>query len=232
MNDAIAIFRKQMLDTRKNKAVLIQFLLFPLMTVVMTLAVKMDDMPEYFFLKLFSVMYLAMAPITSMSAIISEEKEKGTLRALMMSDVRAGSYLLGVGLYDFSCCMLGAVLMSRICGLSGQEWRDYLWIMALGFLISMILGAAIGVVSKNQMAATSLAVPAMCVLSFSPMIAQFNATFAKVAKFFFTEQIYLALNSEKSVKMDIEGFSITMANIILILGFFLIAFKKEGLEKA
>ena len=232
MNDARAVFKKQMLDTRKNKAVLIQFVLFPIMTIVMTLLVKMDDMPEYFFLKLFSVMYLSMAPITSMSAIISEEKEKGTLRALMMSDVSGVSYLLGVGLYDFFACMMCTVLMSRVCGLEGDVWRDYLWIMAMGFLISIVLGAAIGVISKNQMAATSMAVPAMCVFSFLPMIAQFNSTVAKIAKFFFTEQIYLALNSEKSVKMDIEGFSITMANIILIFGFFLVAFKKEGLEKA
>jgi len=227
----MAIFRKQILDTRKNKAVLIQFVLFPIITVIMTLTVKMEDMPEYYFLKLFSVMYLAMAPISSMSAIISEEKEKGTLRALRMCDVSAGSYLLGVGLYDFSICMLGAALMSRISGLSGDMWRDYLFLMAFGFLISMLLGSAIGVISKNQMAATGLTVPVMCVVSFLPMMAQFNTTIEKIAKFFYTQQIYLALISKKSVKMDIEGFLITMANTILILGFFLVAFKKEGLEK-
>ncbi|MCR5274106.1 MAG: ABC transporter permease, partial [Clostridiales bacterium] len=85
MREATAIFRKQVLDTRKNRAVLIQFIMFPIMTIVMSNAVKVDDMPEFFYLKLFSIMYMAMAPIVSMSAIISEEKEKGTLRALMMS---------------------------------------------------------------------------------------------------------------------------------------------------
>ena len=231
MNEARAVLKKQMIDTRKNKAVLTQFILFPVMTIVMTLLVKMDDMPEFFYLKLFSVMYLAMAPITSMSAIISEEKEKGTLRALMMSDVSGAAYLLGIGLYDFFCCMACTVLMSRVCGLEGDVWRDYLWIMAMGFLISIVLGSAIGVLSKNQMNATSLSVPIMCVFSFLPMIAQFNSTVEKIAKFFFTEQIYLALNREKSVKMDIEGISIVMANAILILIFFILAYRKEGLKK-
>ena len=150
MREAMAIFRKQILDTRKNRTVLIQFVLFPIMTIVMTNTVKMADMPEFFYLKLFSVMYLAMAPITSMSAIISEEKEKGTLRALMMSNVSAGAYLLGVGLYDFFMCMVGTMVMSNFCGMEGKEWYMYLLFMAVGILISMILGAAIGVLSKTR----------------------------------------------------------------------------------
>lgn len=232
MNDTKAILRKQLLDTRKNRAVLIQFVLFPIITIVMTLAVKIDDMPEFFYLKLFSVMYMAMAPITSMSAIISEEKEKGTLRALMMSDVSPASYLIGVGLYDFFACFWGTVLMSLVCGMSGELWRAYMGVMMIGLLISIVLGAAIGVMAKNQMAATSLSVPIMCVFTFLPMIAQFNTTIAKIAKFFYTEQIYLALISEKNVKMDIEGILIVVANVILILIFFILAFRKESLKDA
>ena len=47
MREATAIFRKQVLDTRKNRAVLIQFILFPIMTIVMSNVVKVDDMPEF-----------------------------------------------------------------------------------------------------------------------------------------------------------------------------------------
>ena len=64
MREATAIFRKQVLDTRKNRAVLIQFITFPIMTIVMRNAVKVDDMPEFFYLKLFSIMYMAMALFT------------------------------------------------------------------------------------------------------------------------------------------------------------------------
>ena len=35
---------------------------------------KFEDMPEKFFVKLFSVMFVGMAPLTCISAIISEEK--------------------------------------------------------------------------------------------------------------------------------------------------------------
>ncbi|MBR5975594.1 MAG: ABC transporter permease [Clostridiales bacterium] len=229
MREATAIFRKQILDTRKNRAVLIQFIMFPIMTIVMSNAIKVDDMPEFFYLKLFSIMYMAMAPIVSMSAIISEEKEKGTLRALMMSNVSPMSYLLGVGVYDFLCCLIGTMLMSKSCGLDDGPWWNYMCVIMSGLLISIVLGAAIGVLAKDQMAATSLAVPVMCIFTFLPMMAQFNDTIAKVAKFIYTQQLYLALNDINNVKIVTEGLIIIVVNALLVLGFFIIAFRKEGL---
>lgn len=229
MREATAIFRKQILDTRKNKAVLIQFVLFPIMTIVMSNVVKVDDMPEFFYLKLFSIMYMAMAPITSMSAIISEEKEKGTLRALMMSNVSPVSYLLGVGVYDFLACFIGTMVMSNFCGLDGTAWYKYLLVISCGLVISIVLGSAIGLMAKDQMSATSLSVPVMCLFTFLPMMAQFNDTIAKVAKIFYTQQLYLALTEINNVKIGTEGLIVVLANAVVIIGFFIFAFHKEGL---
>ena len=231
MREATAIFRKQVLDTRKNRAVLIQFIMFPIMTIVMSNAVKVDDMPEFFYLKLFSIMYMAMAPIVSMSAIISEEKEKGTLRALMMSNLSPASYLAGVGIYDLLACLIGTMLMSKACGLDDGPWWRYLCVIMIGLVISIILGATVGVLAKDQMAATSLSVPVMCLFTFLPMMAQFNGTIAKVAKFFYTQQLYLALEDINNVKIGTEGLIIIAANAIVILAFFVLAFRKEGLNK-
>lgn len=86
-NKIYAIFNKQLKDTLKNRSVLIQFLMFPIMAIIMQNSVKMQGMPENYFVTLFASMYIAMAPITSMAAIISEEKEKNTLRVLLMSNV-------------------------------------------------------------------------------------------------------------------------------------------------
>ena len=80
MKNIKAVFMKQILDTIKNKTVFIQFLMFPIIAVIMENAVKIEDMPEHFFAKLFAVMFIGMSPLSCMSAIISEEKEKNTLR--------------------------------------------------------------------------------------------------------------------------------------------------------
>lgn len=88
MQAIMVIIKKQLKDTLKNKTILIQFLLFPVMTLIMEQAITLEGMPELYFTKLFSIMYIGMAPITSISAIISEEKEKNTLRVLMMANVK------------------------------------------------------------------------------------------------------------------------------------------------
>ena len=67
----IAVFQKQMEDTLKNKAVLIQFIMFPFLAVIMKNSIKIEGMPENYFVTLFASMYLAMAPITSMASIIA-----------------------------------------------------------------------------------------------------------------------------------------------------------------
>lgn len=109
MKNIRVILEKQLKDTIKNKEILLQFLLFPIIAAVMENTVSIEGMPESFFVNLFSVMYVGMAPLVSMSSILSEEKEKNTLRMLMLSGVKPWEYLLGTGLTVFLCCMLGAL---------------------------------------------------------------------------------------------------------------------------
>lgn len=164
MRNVFIILKKQLKDTLKNKTVLIQFLLFPVMTLVMEHAITLNDIPELFFTRLFSTMYIGMAPLTAMAAIISEEKEKNTLRVLMMANVKPWQYLAGTGSYVFLICMAGAGVMAS--GLPLTAIPFYMLIMAAGFLLSILTGACVGVFAENQMAATSLTMPVMMILSF------------------------------------------------------------------
>jgi ABC-type Na+ efflux pump permease subunit len=129
---------------------------------------KMENMPEHFFVKLFAVMFVGMAPLTCMSAIISEEKEKNTLRALMMSNVKPFEYLIGVGAYVFIMCIIGAVVFAVCGGYEGKDLLVFMTVMGAGILLSALTGAVIGVFSKNQMSATSITIPVMMIFSFLP----------------------------------------------------------------
>lgn len=180
-----AIWKKQIKDTLKNKEILIQFILFPLLTAVMQRSMNIKGMPKNSFIFLFATMYIGMAPLTAMAAILSEEKERGTLRVLLMSNVKAGEYLIGTGGYVLMICTLGALFFGILGDYRGADLAGFVLAMCVGILISLLLGAAIGVRSKGQMAATSIAVPVMMVLSFLPMLASFNEKIAKVSKFLF-----------------------------------------------
>lgn len=230
MKNIATIIKKQLLDTFKNKTVLIQFLLFPIMTVIMENTIHIDGMAEHFFGILFSVMYVGMAPLTAVASIISEEKEKNTLRVLMMAGVKPGQYLMGIGSYVWVICMLGATIMGLSTGLTGEELLFYMVIMAIGFLTSIMLGATVGIFSKSQMMSTSLVMPIMLIFAFVPMIAMFNETIEKVAKVTYTQQMNQLLANRSFEQLGGQNLGIIFCNFILFVILFGMAFKKNGLE--
>ncbi len=102
--------------------------------------------------------------------------------------------------------------------------------MFVGHICSFLLGATIGLVSKNQMTATSINVPVMMILSFLPMLSMFNETIKKFSKFLFSEQLYLLVNDLEQIKMTLETGIIMICNIILIIVIFLIIYKKNRIS--
>lgn len=230
MNNIKAIFIKQILDTVKNKTVFIQFLMFPVMTVIMENAVKLEDMPQHFFAKLFAVMFIGMAPLSCMSAIISEEKEKNTLRVLLMSNVKPWQYLLSIGAYVFIMCMVGTGVFAAACEYKGKELAMFFLWMGIGIIVSELVGALIGIFSKNQMAATSLTLPIMMVFSFLPMLSMFNERIQKIAEIIYSQQISQCINGIGTTGVSTKSMVVIAGNFLICLGLFATAFKKKGLE--
>lgn len=228
MRNSMIIIKKQLKDTIKNKTILIQFILLPLLTIIMENAIHVEGMPELYFTKLFSVMYIGMAPLTAVTAIIAEEKEKNTLRVLLMANVKPWQYLFGVGVYVWLICMIGAGVMA--IGFRGQDRVVYMLIMGIGFVISIVAGACIGIFAKNQMGSTSLVMPVMMILSFLPMIATFNSTIEKFAKIIFTEQLKVCLNEMPITSLSRETYLVLLINAVILIVLFCVAFKKKGLE--
>ena len=228
-NKIYAIFNKQLKDTLKNKSVLIQFVMFPIMAIIMQTSVKMEGLAENYFVTLFASMYIAMAPIISMSAIISEEKEKNTLRVLLMSNVKPMEYLIGVGGYVFLICMVGSLVFAKVGHYQGAELLQFLAIMAIGIIISVLIGAAIGTWSKNEMMATSITVPVMMIFSFLPMLATFNAAIKKVGVFAYSQQIYSLMNEVGKIHISTECILVMITNFVIILVLFVTAYRRSGL---
>ena len=228
MRNIGVIIKKQIKDTLKNKTVLIQFVMFPVLTLIFEHAINIPDMPELFFTKLFSVMYMGMAPLTAVASIIAEEKEKNTLRVLTMANVKAWEYLAGIGIYVWTICMAGAGVMATT--LSTGDIPFYLGVMAAGFLISIAIGACIGIIAANQMVETSLSLTVMLVFSFMPMLEMFNDKIEKVAGIFYTQQIRELLGSMTFDGIKTETMLVVAVNALLALILFFVAFKRKGLE--
>ncbi len=226
MRNITAIFKKQLKDTLKNKTVLIQFIMFPVLTLVMNQAVKIERMPENFFVSLFASMYIGMAPLTSIAAVIAEEKEKNTLRVLLFSDVKPLEFLLGIGIYIWFFCMLGAAVICAAGSFQSRERLVFMAVMALGITVSLLIGAAIGACSRNQMAATSLTIPVMMIFAFLPMLSQFNTTIAKIAKYAYSQQISILLSQVADPQIKPESIIILTANILAAAALFAAACRR------
>lgn len=226
----IAILKKQIKDTLKNKFILLQFVMFPLLTVIMANSIELTGMPKNFFVTLFGTMYIGMAPLISMSSIISEEKEYNTLRVLLMSNVKAAEYLIGIGFYVVFLCTLGSIVI----GLQGHyNSTELVWFtitMAIGIIISTLIGAVVGVYSKNQMTATSISVPLMGVFSFMPMLAFFNEEIGKVSKYIYSQQINDWISNLSDLEITSESMIILAANFLIALILFVLLYRKKGLE--
>lgn len=226
MNNITAVFKKQIKDTLKNKTVFIQFIMFPLLTLIMNNAVKIDGMPENFFVNMFASMYIGMAPLTSIAAVIAEEKEKNTLRVLLMSNVKPYEYLLGIGSYIWLACMIGACIICFAGKYSTHERLVFMVIMAVGILTSLVMGAAIGIWSRTQMMATSVTVPVMMVFSFAPMLSMFNANVEKFAKFTYSVQISNMMNQLETLQLGIDTIVIISVNMLIFAVLFIMIYKK------
>ena len=230
MKNTAVIFRKQLSDTLKNKTILIQFLMFPVLVIIMENLVRIEDMPEHFFVKLFAVMFVGMAPLTCMSAIISEEKEKNTLRVLMMSNVRPAEYLAGVGAYVFVMCSAGMAVFAAVGGYSGTGLVRFIAVMSAGIILSELTGAVIGVFSRNQMTATSVTVPVMMIFSFQPMLSMFNDTVRAAARITYSQQISDLINGIGTSGISAESVIVIAVNAVIAAALFVIVYRRKGLE--
>ena len=230
MRNIAAVFWKQLVDTLKNKTILIQFLLFPVMNLILEKTVSIEGMPPRFFTNLFAVMYVGMAPLTCMSAILSEEKEKNTLRVLMMSNVSPMQYLIGIGGYVFLMCMTGALAFAVVGAYGGMLLARFLCVMAAGILLSELIGATIGAACRNQLTASSVTVPTMMILSFLPMLALFNESIRKIAQITYSQQISLLIGGIEGGEASIKSAAILTINFAIAFAAFVIVYRRKSFE--
>ena len=214
----------------KNPMVLVMFIIFPAVALVMTqlIAKSNDDIPNNMFVTMMSAIFAGMGLITSASGIIAEDIERKSLRFLIIAGVKPYQYLIGTGGFLLLAGAVTSVAFALIGDFNAMETVKFLTVMIASTAASIILGAAIGMLSKNQQAATSLGMPIAMLLGFAPMIAAFNETVKKFAGVLYTQQMNVIVN-DFSVSM-VKPLLVIAVNIAVFTILFIIAYKKKGLK--
>jgi len=226
-----AIFTKQAKDMFKNPAVLIMFIIFPAVAFIMTVFVTIpenDLMSDNMFVTMMAAIFAGMGLITAVAGAIAEDIEQKSLRFLVIAGVKPHQYLLGIGGFFLLAATVTALVFNLIGGFTGMDGLKFLTVMITGTAASILLGATIGMWSKNAQAAGGLATPIAVIIGFTPMIANFNETVEKFAGILYTQQINVIVN-DFSTDMQ-QPLLVIAANMAVFVGLFVAAYRKKGLR--
>jgi ABC-2 type transport system permease protein len=226
-----AVFTQQARDMFKNPSVLIMFVLFPAVAFIMTTFVEIPEnelVSGNMFVTMMASVFAGMGLITAVAGAIAEDIERKSLRFLVIAGVKPHQYLLGIGGFFLLAATVTSLIFALIGGFTGAEFAKFIIIMVSGTGASILLGATIGMWSKNAQAAGGLAMPFAVIVGFAPMIAGFNETVEKFAGILYTQQINVIVNDfEASIARPL---AVIAANIAVLTVFFVIAYMKKGLK--
>ena len=245
MRNFKAIFKKQLKDTIANPAVLMNFIIFPLVALMMNAFASPDfygvpdDMREMLeagmpnMAIMMAAMFAGMAIIPSVTGFIAEDIERKSLRFLNMAGLKPAPYLLGVGSVTFFLSIFTSVAFGFISGMGGGDFWILVASLLSGVAASIMLGATIGMLCKNQQAATGLSMPVAMVLGFGPLLATFNQNIARILHPIYTQQLNVIADYIQYGGGDAplwQSFAIIWANVAVLGILFAIVYVKKGLR--
>ena len=230
LNHITAVFKKTLKDMLRNRRQLLLFLIFPLMAYLFNATV--EEGREIFPLT-FLPMNVMFCSINIMAAVISEEKEKGTLRCLMFANVKPIEYFLGNGIFVLLVTAISSSLFIPLIDISGINYLYFYGFLILSSICSMVLGATIGISVKNQMAANGLCAPVTILVGMLPTFGAMNESLKGISKLFYSTRFADTIGeiiSKTAVTIDYKIILTYVVNFIICITIFSIVYKKKKLD--
>ena len=230
LNHITAVFKKTLKDMLRNRRQLLLFLIFPAMAYLFNATVEQGR--EIFPLT-FLPMNVMFCSINIMAAVISEEKEKGTLRCLMFANVKPIEYFIGNGLFVLLVTAISSSLFIPLIDISGISYLYFYGFLILSSICSMVLGATIGISVKNQMAANGLCAPVTILVGMLPTFGTMNESLKGISKLFYSTRFADTVSeiiSKTAVTIDYKIILTYVVNFIICITIFSIVYKKKKLD--
>ncbi|WP_223554713.1 ABC transporter permease [Lysinibacillus sphaericus] len=202
-----AIFMKDYKEFSRNYAVSTMALM-PLIMAILYNQTGANAIITYF---LPINMAFSMVTTYVQCCLIAEEKEKNTLRSLMLSPASLGDILIGKSLFFF---IVTIVVVALTIFLVGYEPANF-FIIAIALVFSAVfyiaMGTVCGLFAKSIMEGSIIVLPVIFIFSFAPIILGLSEAFPilKVAEWLPSSQLVLLAEA-------LEGTFTTMDVIIPI----------------
>jgi len=234
-----ALFKKEIKSLLKNTNVLLMCMLPVLFSIIYSKIFTGngtdDQLGRIDILIMCVSMNLVLVASFVIAMLIAEEKEKNTLRTLMLSGVSSLEFLSGKVIITFLVSEIINIVMYFIIGIEPTHLGIYILLTTLVVLSMIEIGAVIGIFSPNQMATGVVGMPVLMILLMIPLFANLNETLKKIAKLLPNYNMNVML--EKIFKGETIGvestYNITVILIWIIIAAvaFMFAYRKIGLDK-
>lgn len=218
MKRALAIFQKDYKDLSRNLFVS-STLIMPIFFAVFYSKVGDGGMFITYFV--INITFSLVATFVQ-CALIAEEKEKNTLRGLMLSPASTLDILLGKSALTFVTTLLLVAICAWIMGYAPAN----LFIISLAMIASTLfyigIGTTLGLMTKTVMEASLIIMPVFFFFSFSPMLLEFEDRFAIIGLLDYLPNIVL-IDLANQIEAGARLGSI-WADLIILFAWALLAF--------
>lgn len=205
-----AIFRKEVQDFKTNSQSLIMMAMPIFFAIIYS---RSDNFREIGATTLIT-MTLVMVGGFIQAMLIAEEKEKSTLRVLMLSPASSIEVLIGksslTGVITVTICFINLLILGKLEG----NIALLLFIFVLGTLIFTLIGTCIGLIAQNVPQTSTIGLPILMVFLIGDFIAGFvkSEVVTKIVEYLPTRHIGLAVSGV----IKGEGFSAITSNLLNI----------------
>ncbi len=228
------LLRKDAADMVKNPNMLIMLLLPVLFSWIYTFigAETGEHLTPAAVLTLATLMTLALVPLSLLSTAIAEEKEKNTLRTLMLTGVTAGEFLTSKALATELSIAVVSTEAFFVAGAPVTALAPYLAASLLGALPLLLLGAVIGIASRDQMSTGIAAAPLALLMMLPAMFGAAGGVIGFIARLMPTtavlDLVYAAMGLQA---LDLVSSMLVLAVwSVLSAAVFALIYKKKRLD--
>ena len=181
------------------------------------------------------MMNLCLTPLSVLGMMIAEEKEKNTMRTLMLCNVTGGEFLAAKTLAVLAGTLLVDTVLFFLTGFGPAQLPVFLLVCTAGSITMLLLGGLTGIVCRDQTSTGTIAGPLALVFMLPTMFAGMGGVLQKVASFVPTtataDLMFLGLGHQSwmgaNVLWDVAVLAVWTAGSAVL---FALAFRKKGVD--
>lgn len=197
--------------------------------------VKEAGMPRNFVLTLCELLNLSAIPLTGLAMMVAEEKEKNTLRVLMLSDVSALEYIFSKIISVLVLMELITIVIFFITATPLSYLPMFLLMTTVTSISMLLFGSVVGLLSKDQMSTSTLSTPLMILFLIPPMFQNMNEVIDKIASIVPTTRMMAIINDAMNgmsilSQEHLLDFGIILAWILLGVVTFAMMYRRKGFD--